>query len=40
MHYVGIDHHKQSSYLEFPRKNGHSKKLEMHPDNTPKGFFD
>jgi len=24
----------------FPRKNGHAKKLEMHPDNTPKGFFD
>ncbi len=24
----------------FPRKNGHAKKLEMYPDNTPKGFFD
>jgi len=26
--------------MEFPRKNGHPKKFELHLDNTPKGFFD
>jgi len=26
--------------LEFPRKNGHPKKFELHRDNTPKSFFD
>jgi len=26
--------------LEFPQKIGHTKKLEWHPDNTPKGFSD
>ena len=39
---VIIDLRTISSQLEveFPRKNGHPKKLELHPDNTTKGFFD
>jgi hypothetical protein len=26
--------------MVFLRKNGQPKKLELHPDNTPKDFFD
>jgi len=30
----------RKTHVEFPRKNGHPKKFELHLDNTPKGFFD